>query len=137
MWNRYRAVADFGGKPWLLRFFDQIRFYPVSADELLTIRRDFPLGRYPLRIEQTTLRLAEYQQFLADEAQSIAANRTHQQQAFAAERDRWIASGQAHFDSSDVIADEGTMPRSGPGKAASTARFPATSGRSMWKWALW
>ena len=107
MWNRYRAVADFGGKPWLLRFFDQIRFYPVSADELLTIRRDFPLGRYPLRIEQTTLRLAEYQQFLADEAQSIAANRTHQQQAFAAERDRWIASGQAHFDSSDVIADEG------------------------------
>lgn len=107
MWNRYREVADFGGKPWLLRFFDQIRFYPVSADELLTIRRDFPLGRYPLRIEQTTLRLAEYQQFLADEAQSIAANRTHQQQAFAAERDRWIASGQAHFDSSDVMAEEG------------------------------
>lgn len=107
MWNRYRDVADFGGKPWLLRFFDQIRFYPVSADELLTIRRDFPLGRYPLRIEQTTLRLAEYQQFLADEAQSIAANRTHQQQAFAAERDRWIASGQAHFDSSDVIIGEG------------------------------
>ena len=107
MWNRYRDVADFGGKPWLLRFFDQIRFYPVSADELLTIRRDFPLGRYPLRIEQTTLRLAEYQQFLADEAQSIAEYRTHQQQAFAAERDRWIASGQAHFDSSDVMADDG------------------------------
>jgi len=107
MWNRYRTVADFGGKPWLLRFFDQIRFYPVSAEELLTIRRDFPLGRYPLRIEQTTLRLAEYQQFLADEAQSIAASRTHQQQAFAAERDRWIASGQAHFDSTEVIAEEG------------------------------
>ncbi len=107
MWNRYRDVADFGGKPWLLRFFDQIRFYPVSAEELLTIRRDFPLGRYPLRIEQTTLRLAEYQQFLADEAESIAANRTHQQAAFAAERDRWIASGQAHFDSTDVVSDEG------------------------------
>ncbi|WP_437889278.1 urea carboxylase [Phytobacter sp. V91] len=107
MWNRYRAVADFNGKPWLLRFFDQIRFYPVSAEELLTIRRDFPLGRYPLRIEQTTLRLAEYQQFLADEAQSIAASRAHQQQAFAAERDRWIASGQAHFDSSDEVAEEG------------------------------
>ncbi|MGH8333576.1 MAG: carboxyltransferase domain-containing protein, partial [Pseudomonas sp.] len=42
MWNRYREVAAFDGKPWLLRFFDQIRFYPVSADELLRIRRDFP-----------------------------------------------------------------------------------------------
>ncbi|QLR43050.1 urea carboxylase [Enterobacter sp. RHBSTW-00994] len=107
MWNRYRAVADFNGKPWLLRFFDQIRFYPVSADELLTIRRDFPLGRYPLRIEHTTLKLADYQQFLADEAQSIEAYRTHQQSAFDAERERWIASGQAHFDSTDVLTDEG------------------------------
>jgi urea carboxylase len=44
MWNRYREVAAFDGKPWLLRFFDQIRFYPVSADELLRIRRDFPSG---------------------------------------------------------------------------------------------
>ncbi|WP_044178125.1 urea carboxylase [Phytobacter massiliensis] len=107
MWNRYREVADFGGKPWLLRFFDQIRFYPVSADELLTIRRDFPLGRYPLRIEPTTLELAQYQQFLAEEAESIAASRARQQQAFAAERERWIASGQAHFDSSDVPVDNG------------------------------
>ena len=32
MWNRYREGADFNGKPWLLRFFDQIKFYPVSAD---------------------------------------------------------------------------------------------------------
>src|SRR3546814_4562937 len=32
MWNRYRALEAFGGQPWLLRFFDQIRFYPVSAE---------------------------------------------------------------------------------------------------------
>jgi urea carboxylase len=56
--SRYHEVADFAGKPWLLRFFDQLRFYPVSAEELLEIRRDFPLGRYPLRIEHSTLRLA-------------------------------------------------------------------------------
>ncbi|WP_210532325.1 urea carboxylase [Pantoea ananatis] len=107
MWNRYREVADFAGKPWLLRFFDQLRFYPVSAEELVQIRRDFPLGRYPLRIEPSTLRLSDYQQFLAHEAQSIAAFRDHQQQAFNAERDRWIASGQAHFDSQENMAEEG------------------------------
>ena len=106
MWDRYHDVPDFGGKPSLLRFFDQIRFYPVTADELLDIRRDFPLGRYPLRIESTTLRLAEYQQFLAAEADSIAAARRHQQAAFNAERQRWEASGQAHFDSHEAVADD-------------------------------
>ena len=31
MWNTYRVTDAFEpGKPWLLRFFDQIRFYPVS-----------------------------------------------------------------------------------------------------------
>ncbi|WP_039029236.1 urea carboxylase [Leclercia adecarboxylata] len=116
MWSRYHAVADFDGKPWLLRFFDQIRFYPVPADELLTIRRDFPLGRYPLRIEHTSLKLAEYQQFLADEAQEIDAFRAHQQEAFNAERERWIANGQAHFDSSDVLAEEGDDAPLQPGQ---------------------
>jgi len=106
MWNRYHHVADFDGKPWLLRFFDQIRFYPVSGEELLQIRRDFPLGRYPLRIEHSTLRLAEYQQFLEREAQEIDAFREHQQRAFNEERDRWIASGQAHFDSQESVAQE-------------------------------
>ncbi|MFB5078093.1 urea carboxylase [Raoultella sp. C349492] len=107
MWNRYHEVADFAGKPWLLRFFDQLRFYPVSAEELLQIRRDFPLGRYPLRIEHSTLRLAEYQQFLAREATSIDAFRQHQQRAFNEERDRWIASGQAHFESQEAAVEEG------------------------------
>ena len=105
MWNRYRAVAAFDGKPWLLRFFDQIRFYPVSADELLTIRRDFPLGRYPLQIEHSTLNLTDYQAFLSDEAQSIAAFRAQQQSAFNAERERWIANGQASFESDEAVAE--------------------------------
>lgn len=78
MWNRYREVAAFDGKPWLLRFFDQIRFYPVSADELLRIRRDFPLGRFELNIEHSQLNLADYQGFLAQEAESIAAFRDQQ-----------------------------------------------------------
>ncbi|WP_201196182.1 urea carboxylase [Pseudomonas fluorescens] len=102
MWNRYREVAAFDGKPWLLRFFDQIRFYPVSADELLRTRRDFPLGRFDLNIEHSQLNLADYQAFLAREAETIAAFRTRQQGAFNAERERWIASGQAHFDSEEA-----------------------------------
>ncbi|MBX8538133.1 urea carboxylase [Pseudomonas cichorii] len=104
MWNRYREVAAFDGKPWLLRFFDQIRFYPVSADDLLRIRRDFPLGRYQLEIEHSTLNLADYQAFLAKEAEGIAAFRGQQQAAFQAERERWVASGQANFESEESAA---------------------------------
>lgn len=105
MWNRYREVAAFEGKPWLLRFFDQIRFFPVSAEELLRIRRDFPLGRYPLHIEQSHLNLADYQAFLAREAAGIDAFRTQQQAAFNAERERWIANGQADF-----VSEESSAP---------------------------
>lgn len=112
MWNRYKQVKEFDGKPWLLNFFDQIRFYPVTADELLAIRRDFPLGRFSVQIEHTTLNLGEYQLFLSKEAQSINTFKSHQQAAFNAERQRWIETGQAHFevdDSSSFDADESTI----------------------------
>ncbi|HYQ37902.1 MAG TPA: carboxyltransferase domain-containing protein, partial [Pseudomonas sp.] len=116
MWNRYREVAAFRGKPWLLRFFDQIRFYPVSAEELLRIRRDFPLGRFDLCIEDSELALADYQQFLQDEDEGIAAFRAQQRGAFAAERQRWIDSGQAHFEVEEVGPDLGEDAPLGAGQ---------------------
>ncbi|MEW5965784.1 MAG: urea carboxylase [Pseudomonadota bacterium] len=106
MWNRWRQTADFtGGKPWLLRFFDQVRFFPVSAEELLKIREDFPLGRYQLKVEETTFSLREYNRFLADHSASIAAFKTQQQAAFDAERERWRESGQADYASDLTVAE--------------------------------
>ncbi|HVY05497.1 MAG TPA: urea carboxylase [Burkholderiales bacterium] len=98
MWNRFRQTEAFtGGKPWLLRFFDQIRFYPVTERELLKIREDFPLGRHRLKIEKTNFSLREYNAFLRENAKSIAAFKQRQQSAFEAERERWRASGQAEY----------------------------------------
>jgi urea carboxylase len=106
MWNRWRATREFtDGKPWLLRFFDQVRFFPVSEADLLKIREDFPLGRYPLRIEETTFSLREYNRFLSDNAESIAAFKTRQQASFDAERERWRASGQAEYASDLTVAE--------------------------------
>jgi urea carboxylase len=102
MWNRYRETADFrGGKQWLLRFFDQIRFHPVSAEELLKLRAGFPYGRHPLRIEETHLDLGEYLGFLEAERESIDSFRRQQRRAFDAERERWRAAGVAE----EPIAD--------------------------------
>ncbi len=92
MWNRYRRTREFE-QPWLLRCFDQIRFFPVSAEELLDARTAFPLGRYPLNIEQTTFSLLDYRHMLATEAATIARFKSTQQDAFNAERERWAAAG--------------------------------------------
>ncbi|MBU4498806.1 MAG: urea carboxylase [Gammaproteobacteria bacterium] len=106
MWNRWRQTANFtDGKPWLLRFFDQVRFFPVSEAELLKIREDFPLGRYQLKVEETTFSLRDYNTFLADNSESITAFKTQQQASFDAERERWRASGQAEYASDLTVAE--------------------------------
>ena len=80
--------------PWLLRPFDQIRFHPVGADELLDLRGRAKAGELELEIEPTTFRLADHLAFLEEEADGIAAFRAEQQAAFGAERDRWKLSGE-------------------------------------------
>jgi urea carboxylase len=98
MWNRYRQTSQFeAGKPWLLRHFDQLRFYEVSPEELLQMRRDFINGSLSLKIEQTSLSLRDYHAFLALHEEEIATAKNRQATAFEAERLRWEASGQAHF----------------------------------------
>ncbi len=80
--------------PWLLRPFDQIRFHPVGAEDLLDLRGRAKAGELDLDIEPTTFRLAEHLALLEEEAEGIAAFRAEQQAAFKAERDRWKASGE-------------------------------------------
>ena len=65
VWNTYRTTVAFeAGSPWLLRFFDQIRFYPVSGEELLKFRDGFLEGQARVEIEPTTFRLKDYHAFL-------------------------------------------------------------------------
>lgn len=101
MWNRYRLTEAFT-KPWLLRFFDQIKFYEVSAEELLDIREKHPQGHYPVKIEQTEFSLSDYQAFLDEHADEINVSKTRQQKAFEEERQRWEVSGQANFVATEI-----------------------------------
>jgi urea carboxylase len=107
VWNAHRQTADFrDGKPWLLRFFDQIRFYPVEAGELLELRRQFPLGRFKLKTEEAVFKLKEYHAFLHQEAGGIAAFRETQRRAFAEERERWAALGQNVAAAAETVDEE-------------------------------
>lgn len=94
MWNRFKQTADFkDGKPWLLRFFDQIRFFPVTEAALEQHRIDFINGRYKLNIVETTFNAGKYSRFLQENTESIRAFKARQQAAFDAERERWAARG--------------------------------------------
>ena len=133
VWNTYRVTPDFeAGKPWLLRFFDQIRFYPVTAEELERHRADFLTGLFRLRVEETTFSFKDYQSFLAENAESIASFRTQQRTAFGEERDRWAATGQLLAEAEPEIAapvDQFELP---PGGRFISAHLPG----SVWQVAV-
>jgi urea carboxylase len=101
MWNRFKQTQDFTS-PWLLRFFDQLRFYPVSSQELLQQREAVLAGTFKLKIEETTFSLKQYNAFLETHAASIATFKAHQQRAFESERDRWAASGELELQEADI-----------------------------------
>ncbi len=104
MWNTYPKGAYFTKeKPFLLRFFDQIKFFPVSAEELLKIRRDFPQGRYHLKIEEVSFSLKAYKEFLAENDKEICAFKEKQQKAFQDEKNEWIRTGKLNFSQEEQV----------------------------------
>ena len=106
MWNSWRTTGAFEkGKPWLLRFFDQIRFYPVSGAELIEARAAFAHGRYPLKIEPAIFSLKQHHAFLADNADAIGTAQARQRAAFEAERCRWAEQGLNLFVADDAADD--------------------------------
>ncbi|MFC9897303.1 5-oxoprolinase/urea amidolyase family protein [Nocardia sp. NPDC127579] len=92
VWNH--RSSGYGEDPWLLRYFDRISWYPVSAQELTDLRADFAAGRGELQAEDGEFRLTDYRAFLAANAESIARFRAHQSEAFTAERNSWRDSGE-------------------------------------------
>ncbi|WFU11888.1 urea carboxylase (plasmid) [Rhizobium sp. CB3090] len=98
VWNSWRPTAVFAkDKPWLLDFFDQIRFFPVSHEELTEARAAFPHGGYPVRIEEAEFSYAAYEAGLTREAPAIGAFKSGQQAAFEVERQRWKEFGLDSF----------------------------------------
>jgi urea carboxylase len=134
VWNTWSKTPAFeGGKPWLLRFFDQIRFFPVTDEELADWRRDFPLGRREIRIDHETFRLKDHRAFLAAHRAGIEAFEARRTRAFDAERAAWERDGE--FDRVEALT-----AASAPEAAENAIVAPAGSdlveaplGGSLWK----
>jgi urea carboxylase len=94
VWNRDCRGPHFE-RPWLLRPFDQLRFHPVTAAELLDQRAEHAAGRLAIRMDEGAFRLADHRAFLDANAAEIDAFRATQRAAFAAERAAWVTSGES------------------------------------------
>jgi len=104
IWNQFlKNEAFVEGKPWLLRFFDQVRFYPVTEAELDRLRADFREGRHRIEITEEVFSLAEHNAFLTSIADELAAFQAHQQAAFVAEVAHWGA------EASSAVVDENPL----------------------------
>ncbi len=133
MWNTHRSTREFvPGTPWLLRFFDQIRFFPVSADELLEMRDAFPHGKYSPKIEHSDFSWNTYQQLLRKTSREAAEFKERQHEAFVAERERWAAAGQEEFVEPLETSPAATATRIPQGCEA--VRSPMTA--SVWQIAV-
>lgn len=134
MWNSHNQTKDFkDGKPWLLRFFDQVRFYPVTEDELIQMRKDFVSGNFSLRVEESNFSLKQYNNFLKENATAIDAFRTRQKAAYVAERERWNAGGQANYTTSESAHDDPSTPPSKVDLPAGTRAVSTQVTGMVWK----
>lgn len=98
MWNLQKETHYFSKeKPWLLDYFDQLKFFLVSPEELLQYRKDFLNGNYELDIEETEFSIKEYQAQLAEHRSEITQVKERQQAAFEAERESWREKGLAEY----------------------------------------
>ncbi|WP_144630950.1 urea carboxylase [Bordetella genomosp. 13] len=128
IWNKFLKNSVFqDGKPWLLRFFDQVRFYPVSEAELDVLRADFRAGRIGLRIEEEVFDYAQHQRFLAEHADGIASFQQRQRAAFDAEVALWQAEDSAAQDAPPPVEEE-DVPL-----AAGQSLVAADMSGSVWK----
>ncbi|MFE1883627.1 5-oxoprolinase/urea amidolyase family protein [Streptomyces diastatochromogenes] len=131
VWSGWQQRGAFEpGSPWLLRFFDRIKWYPVEPDELLDLRADITSGRFVPRIEEGTFSLSAYEAFLTEHAESVEQFRARQRAAFAAERDAWEAAGE--FARADAAAAPSAPPAevvAPPGGRLVEAEFAA----SVWQ----
>ena len=99
IWNKFLKNPVFkDGEPWLLKFFDRVRYYEVSEEELTAQREAFREGRLSLRIEEDYFSLAEHEQFLQENAASITEFKIKQQAAFAKEVALWQADEEKQVD---------------------------------------
>jgi urea carboxylase len=103
IWNKFTQNACFEkGKPWLLRFFDQVQYYQVSDTELTDLRDRFAKGLFTVEIEETVIKPKEINAFLNAIEPEVTQFKQKQAIAFEKERLYWEKSGMIGGEDDDM-----------------------------------
>lgn len=99
IWDSYGSISEENRGaprhvPWLLRFFDRIKFFPVGDDELEDLRSEFRKGRYKIEILQETFSFKDYLSYCEENKESILKFEKKRVAAYEAERAKWEAEGE-------------------------------------------
>jgi urea carboxylase len=109
IWNTHTRAGPFEkGKPWLLRNFDQVKYFIVSEDELERMRKDFVNGRLEIEITEEEFDMAAYNKMVAEAGPEVEAMRVRQRVAME-EMMRIDAEQLARIDSMKSLATTSSM----------------------------
>ena len=135
VWSRWHTPRGFEpNRPWLLRHFDQLQFFPVTEEELLDRRADIEHGRGGVDIEPTELRMADYHAFL--DARTRPASRSSGPGASARSARSAPGGPQPASPSTSTRSRHPTpttSPRCPPARSRSARRWPGRSGGCSWR----
>ena len=85
IWNTYgtgnKQKLFNRDKPWLFEMFDQIRFFPVSEEQLEQMRLEFKNEKMDIKIEQTDFNVKKYHDELVNHKEQIEDYQRKQQKA--------------------------------------------------------
>ncbi|KAI9187782.1 hypothetical protein H9P43_002173 [Blastocladiella emersonii ATCC 22665] len=138
VWDDVQAARPVGDRePWMLRFFDQVKYYRVAPDEIERLRAGFRHARANgrdvadlVKIEETEFHLGEYLGWLDAHRDEIEAAEAKRNAAFDRELARW-----GEYESRLAAADPAVSRKSAANDVfpESWARVTAGLASRTWK----
>ncbi|KAG7194989.1 urea amidolyase [Scheffersomyces spartinae] len=100
IWDKLTLGAHSGDKPWLLRPFDQVSFYPVSEEEIDRLSDEMLAGKFEVDIVETVFNHGEYLKWVTENMDSIEEFQKNQGGEKLAEFNRLIQIANSELEKS-------------------------------------
>ncbi|KAK6198819.1 urea amidolyase [Scheffersomyces amazonensis] len=71
IWDKLTLASHSGDKPWLLRPFDQVEFYPVDEETVDKYSEEMNAGKFTVDISETVFDHGQYLEWIQQHSQSI------------------------------------------------------------------
>ena len=108
IWDKLTLASHSGDKPWLLRPFDQVEFYPVSEEEIDKFSEEMNAGKFKVDIIETVFKHGKYLEWIQEHSDSIAEFQKNQGGEKLEEFNRLIQISNSELEKSGtkIVEDE-------------------------------